>query len=247
MLMRIIPIYIRDNACYDLFLIRERRNKADRALFEFYHWTTSTALSMNGKKLNRKVHYWGALACAVPIAIVIVTGVLLLLKKDFDWIQPSSENGSGKEPTIHFEQIIPILAQLKEVDVSSWKQIKRIDVRPNKGILKIQLIGDWEVQMDHQTGQVLKVAFRRSGIIESIHDGSFFHDKAKLSLFLPAALILLILWITGIYLFVVTEQAKWRSRKKQQKPRENLSCRKQDVNSKNIINRKTSTNTTLTS
>ena len=71
---------------------------------------------MNAKKLNRKIHYWGALACATPIAIGIVTGVLLLLKKDFDWIQPSSEKVLGEQPSISFEQIIPLLAEVSEVE-----------------------------------------------------------------------------------------------------------------------------------
>ena len=172
---------------------------------------------MNAKKINRKIHYWGAVACAIPIAIVIVTGVLLLLKKDFEWIQPSSEKGLGQQPAISFDSVLPLLRDIEEIQVDSWKQIKRIDVRPSKGIFKIQLKDNWEVQMDHQTGEILKVAFRRSDIIEAIHDGSYFHDKAKLTVFLPAALVLLILWITGIYLFVITELAKRRSKQKKAK------------------------------
>lgn len=169
---------------------------------------------MNAKKLNRKIHYWAALACAVPIIIVIVTGVLLLLKKEVDWIQPPSEQGQGNTPTIEFAEIIPALSTVTETDISGWQQIERIDVRPSKGILKIQIEGGWEVQMDHQTSKVLSVAIRRSGLIESIHDGSFFHAKAKLWVFLPAAIVLLFLWITGMYLFVITELAKFRSRRK---------------------------------
>jgi len=170
---------------------------------------------VNAKKLNRKIHYWGALACAIPVAIIIVSGVLLLLKKDIEWIQPSSEKGVGKRPIVDFEQVLPLLKSVDQIDITSWKQIKRIDVRPSKGIFKIQLEGNWEVQMDHQSGEVLKVAFRRSDIIEAIHDGSFFHSKAKLWVFLPSALLLLILWITGLYLFVITELAKRRSARKQ--------------------------------
>ena len=170
---------------------------------------------MNAKKLNRKIHYWAALACAVPVIIVIVTGVLLLLKKEVDWIQPPSMTGQGDVPSIEFAEIIPALSAVTETDISSWQQIERIDVRPSKGILKIQVEGGWEVQMDHQTSEVLSVAIRRSGLIESIHDGSFFHDNAKLWVFLPAAIVLLFLWITGMYLFVITELAKFRSRRKQ--------------------------------
>lgn len=169
---------------------------------------------MNFKKLNRSIHYWGALACALPILIVIVTGVLLLLKKELDWIQPPSQKGQGKVPTLAFQEVIPVLKELEKLEVSGWQDIKKIDVRPKKGIFKVQLKNGWEVQMDHQTGEVLLASIRRSDLIESLHDGSFFHDSAKLGLFLPAAIILLVLWITGIYLFVITELAKIRSRKK---------------------------------
>jgi hypothetical protein len=59
------------------------------------------------------------------------------------------------------------------------------------------------VQVDTNTGSVLQVAYRRSDLIESIHDGSFFHDQAKLWVFLPTAIIVLGLWVTGMYLFIL--------------------------------------------
>jgi len=167
---------------------------------------------MNYKKLNRKIHYWGALACAIPLIIISVTGVLLLLKKEFNWIQPPTIKGETKVPNIDFNDILLNLKKSDQLNINSWKQIKRLDVRPSKGVIKIQLKDNWEVQMDHQSGEILHVAFRRSDIIESIHDGSYFHDLAKLWLFLPAALILILLWITGMYLFAITELAKQRSR-----------------------------------
>ncbi|MCM8541902.1 MAG: hypothetical protein NE328_16655 [Lentisphaeraceae bacterium] len=69
--------------------------------------------------------------------------------------------------------------------------------------IKIRANNNWEIQIDQKSGDVLQVAFRRSDIIESIHDGSFFHDSAKLWLFLPSSLILLFLWFSGIYLFIL--------------------------------------------
>ena len=32
--------------------------------------------------VNRKIHHWGSIVIAVPLAIVLVTGVLLLSKKE---------------------------------------------------------------------------------------------------------------------------------------------------------------------
>ena len=153
-------------------------------------------------KLNRKTHYWGSIICAIPVIIIIITGMLLMFKKQSDWIQPPSTRGISKTPSISFEHILVRLQQHNEININSWNDIKRLDIRPSKGIMKIQLKTNVEIQMDSQNGEILQIAFRRSDIIESIHDGSFFHDNIKYFLFFPAAIILLILWITGIYLFI---------------------------------------------
>jgi hypothetical protein len=68
--------------------------------------------------------------------------------------------------------------------------------------------------LDAKTGDVLQVAYRRSDLIESIHDGSFVHDRVKLWVFLAVALVLGVLWMTGIYLFFLPYYAKWRKRRK---------------------------------
>ncbi len=153
--------------------------------------------------MNRKVHYWGAIICALPVLIVIVSGLVLQLKKDVAWVQPPSAKGQGDEPTLSFAQILEATSKVPEAGVSSWNDIDRLDVRPGKGIVKVRCENRWEIQLDAETAEVLQVAFRRSDLIESIHDGSFFHEKAKLWIFLPSAVVLLVLWVTGIWLFVV--------------------------------------------
>jgi len=171
-------------------------------------------MKINWKILNRKIHYWGSIACALPVIIIIITGMLLLFKKQSDWIQPSSMLGESKVPTIQFEEILDAAKSVEAANIDSWKNIHRLDVRPSKGIIKIQSKNNYEIQIDQTTGEILQVAFRRSDIIESIHDGSFFHDLAKLWLFFPSSIILLILWITGIYLFVIPLLVKKKKKKK---------------------------------
>ncbi len=61
---------------------------------------------------------------------------------------------------------------------------------------------------------MLQVAYRRSDLIESIHDGSFFHDRAKLWVFLPAGLILIGLWVTGVYLWLLPHLVKRRRKER---------------------------------
>jgi uncharacterized iron-regulated membrane protein len=163
--------------------------------------------------LNRKVHHWGSIAIAVPLVIVLVTGLLLLLKKDFDWIQPPSIEGEHQGLSLGFDQILAISRSIPEAGIETWADVDRLDVRPGKGMLKVRAENSWEIQIDANSGQILQVAYRRSDLIESIHDGSFFGDYAKHWVFLPSALVVLGLWITGMVLFFHPRLARSRKRK----------------------------------
>ena len=171
------------------------------------------------KKMNytlRKIHYWGAFIAAIPILIVIITGIMLQIKKQWTWVQPRTVKGTTKKPTLTFEHILDAVRKT-EAQISSWEDIDRLDVRPSKGIVKIRGKNNWEIQLDFHTGEVLQIAYRRSDFIESIHDGSFFHDQAKLWVFLPSALILFVLWLTGMYLFALPIWRRAQKRKKKAK------------------------------
>jgi uncharacterized iron-regulated membrane protein len=168
---------------------------------------------MKLSKLNRDLHRWGSILIALPVAVIIVTGVILQLKKESGWIQPTTKEGSSRELSVSFDQILSATQSVPEAGVKSWDDIDRVDVRPSKGMLKVRCKNRSEVQLDTKTGDVLQVAYRRSDLIESIHDGSFFHDRVKLWVFLPVALVLGVLWMTGIYLFFLPYYAKWRKRR----------------------------------
>jgi uncharacterized iron-regulated membrane protein len=151
--------------------------------------------------LTRRVHYWGAIVVSAPLLVVIVTGILLQLKKELPWVQPPEQRGTGKEPAVSLAQVLAACRGVPEAEVETWDDVNRIDVRPSRGLIKVWAKNSWEVQLDAYSGEVLQVAYRRSDLIESLHDGSWFHDAAKLWLFLPAAVVLLGLWLTGLYLF----------------------------------------------
>jgi uncharacterized iron-regulated membrane protein len=153
--------------------------------------------------LNRKVHYWLSIGVAIPILVVICSGLLLQTKKQFTWIQPAEQKGKSKIANLSLPQILEIAKTVAEAEIKTWDDINRLDVRPSRGMLKVFAKNNWEIQIDAETGEILQTAYRRSDIIESIHDGSFFHDSVKLWIFLPSGIILLILWLTGIYLFIL--------------------------------------------
>ncbi|MDZ7715478.1 MAG: PepSY domain-containing protein [Balneolaceae bacterium] len=164
---------------------------------------------------SRKVHRWGAILIALPFVIVLISGLFLQVKKEFAWIQPPSAEGSiaNKTPSVDFQEILNISKSVQKAEIKSWEDVDRLDVRIDDGIVKVRSVTNWELQIDLGNGELLSSMKRRSDIIEAIHDGSWFHDKAKLWIFLPAAVIVTILWLTGIYLFFVPYVAKWKNRK----------------------------------
>ena len=169
----------------------------------------------NWNKWTRKTHYWGSFIILLPVLIIIVTGIFLQLKKDFVWIQPETTSGQiSNDPSISFEQILDIAKTIKEAEISSWEDIDRLDVRIGKGIVKVRSNNRWEIQIDTHSGEVTQVAYRRSYLIEQIHDGSWFHDKVKLWIFLPSGIILFVLWITGFYMVLLPYIVKWRKKLK---------------------------------
>ena len=169
---------------------------------------------MKLSKLNRGFHRWGSILALAPIMIIIVSGVVLQLKKEAAWIQPPTQRGTGSELSISFDRILEAVKTVRQAEIASWDDIDRLDVRPGKGMVKVRGKNRWEIQIDTQTGEVLQAAVRRSDLIESIHDGSYFHDSFKLWVFLPAGVILAVLAITGLHLFSLPYLAKRRRRLK---------------------------------
>jgi len=171
---------------------------------------------MKTQVLFRKIHHWGSMIIAVPLVIMIGAGVLLMLKKEVEWIQPSSSSGIERKlvPMASMQDLFSAAKAIEQAEFTTWGELQRADLKPGKGIIKFVSATQWEVQVDTASAKVLKVAKRRSDIIESIHDGSYFADWMKLWLFLPVGIILFVLWLTGVYLFVLTEYKKAKQRKK---------------------------------
>ncbi len=152
--------------------------------------------------LTRKIHYWGAAFVALPVMVILGSGLLLQTKKHWGWVQPVEHRGTGEIPALDLEGILAAVRLVPELGVTGWHDVNRLDVRPGRGMVKAWLHSGWEVQVDLGTGRVLQSAYRRSDLIESIHDGSFFGgDWTKLGLFLPAGLVLLCMWLTGLWMF----------------------------------------------
>ena len=174
--------------------------------------------------LLRKIHHWGSIVIAIPLVVMIGAGIFLQLKKEIDWIQPPSRTGvvTNQVPPTTVAELFEAAAGVSEAGINTWSDLDRVDFKPDRGIIKFISKSRWEVQVDTTTAEVLQVSYRRSDLIETIHDGSFFAgDATKLYLFLPAGIALLVLWLTGLYMFFLPyfKKAQKKNKKNKKKAR----------------------------
>ena len=153
----------------------------------------------NAALQNRIVHRWLAIIITLPMIFILITGIFLQVRKPVDWIQPPAMKGSEKyQPTIALEQVLTEIKTIPEMQVDNWSDIKLLDLRPKKGIIKVRNHNELETQVDATTGEILQVAQRRNDFITKMHDFSAWH--ARLWLGLPVRIGFLVLFLTGVYL-----------------------------------------------
>ena len=180
---------------------------------------------MNANQVLRQIHHWGSLVIMLQMGLIIGAGLLLILKKEIDWVQPPTAKGVAQNdvPQVTMEELFGTAKSIEELELNTWSELSRVDFKPGKGVVKFVAPNNWEAQIDTATGDVLKVAYRRSDIIESLHDGSFFADWVKLYVFFPSGVMLLILWGSGIYLFFLPHikraKKKWKKTPVATKPK----------------------------
>jgi uncharacterized iron-regulated membrane protein len=167
-------------------------------------------------KLFWNTHKWVGIISAIFILNLAITGFMLLIKKNVAWIQPPEIRGA--EPNqfgMSFDDIVEACRQHPELAIQSWEDIDRLDVRPGKGMLKVRANNNWEAQIDITDGRVLKVAYRRSDIIESIHDGSFYADWLHAWVWPAVACCLVFLAFSGFWLWLEPKVRRARRRRAQ--------------------------------
>jgi hypothetical protein len=160
----------------------------------------------------RKLHRLIGSALFIFFFVIATTGLLLGWKKHSGGlILPNTEKGVSTDlvnwlPLDSLQTIAQKTVREKSSDYSVI--IDRMDVRPDKGTVKISFKGHYtEVQIDGATGKVLAVNIRKSDIIEQIHDGSIldfaFNSNGTIKVFYTTALGLglLTLTISGFWLW----------------------------------------------
>lgn len=169
----------------------------------------------------RVFHRYLGLTLATLLAISAVTGILLALKKEVEFFQPPTQKGVSKDLS-SWKQMSEIATIGQQALTSahpdlSNNPIKRLDARPTKGVVKcIFENGNWEVQVDATSGKVLSIGKRYSDWIESLHDGSIISDLFKLISMNFLGIGLLILIVSGFWLWFGPKRfRKLRKKRKQ--------------------------------
>lgn len=152
----------------------------------------------------RSLHKWIGISVALFMLITSVTGVMLGWKKNVELLQPATLKGTSIDVAqwVSFETISQSALRAIDSVTHEANSIDRLDVRYDKGIIKVLFTkGYWEVQVDATTGKAMSVEKRHADWIEHIHDGSIISEWFKVMYTNYIGWGLLILSITGFWLW----------------------------------------------
>jgi hypothetical protein len=164
---------------------------------------------------------------------VATSGLLLGWKKHSNGIILSkSYQGKSSNPQDWLplndlrERALKIAREKISSDLSL--EIDRMDVRPDKGMVKFIFVEDyWGLQIDLTTGELLHIESRRSDFVENLHDGSILDSMfgmeggyIKLAYTSIMGLSLLTFTITGFWLWFGPKRL--RKSRELEKQRENI-------------------------
>lgn len=161
----------------------------------------------------RKIHRTTGALLFVFFFLVSISGLLLGWKKNSGGlILPKTVQGTSSHLSewLTVDSLSNNASNYLHDSVSSnlSANIERIDLRPDKGIVKFVFKDHfWGLQLDAATGKLLQIERRNSDIIEGVHDGSildrFFNTGNTIKLIYTSimGLALLLFTITGFWLW----------------------------------------------
>ncbi|PSL07812.1 PepSY-associated TM helix domain-containing protein [Cecembia rubra] len=171
----------------------------------------------NLTRIHRRIHKWVSIPFVFFLILIGVTAILLAWKKELHLI-PKTQKTKMESPStwIPVEKILEIGSQYMRDSLHKESIIDRLDIRPEKGIVKIIFKYHFtEVQIDGYSGEILSVAQRNSDLIEKIHDGSILDfwgrsdsESSKQIYSTLTSLALIVLGISGFYLWYNPKRMK---------------------------------------
>lgn len=162
----------------------------------------------------RKVHRITGVLLFLMFILIALTGLLLGWKKHSGgYLLPESRTGTSTDLS-HWLPVDSLhrlaVGYLRDsVSPALSPELERIDMRPDKGMVKFVFARHfWGLQLDGTTGRLLHIERRRSDFIEKVHDGSIFDqilgfsgNPVKLLFTTLSGLSLLTFTVTGFWLW----------------------------------------------
>jgi uncharacterized iron-regulated membrane protein len=164
-------------------------------------------------KLIWEVHKLLGIALGVVLLLTSITGLLLLVKRDWPWLMPPTAAGSAAplDAALPLHRVIESAVAAGHPDLRSAADVDRVDFRPKDHVFKVlSARGNFEVQVDATTGAVLSTGVRRTDFIESLHDGRAFGAFVHGTLAPTAAIGLGLLVLTGYAVWLWPKLARRR-------------------------------------
>lgn len=165
------------------------------------------------------LHRWLGVTAGVVLFVSAVSGLLLLVKKDYAWLQPAVVRGEPGPPAAlrPLAEVYGAVFALGLPEFRSEDDIARIDFRPAQRVHKVvSTHGDVEVQVCATTLRTSRPAVRRSDWLERVHDGSWLGDWMHGWVMPFVALVLSFLAMSG---YVMWLWPKWQKRRRRRAER----------------------------
>ncbi len=168
---------------------------------------------MRAFRLLWLLHRWIGVGIGLVLLVTASTGFLLLMKKEWAWVQPPVVRGEAG-PASALKPLQDVYAAVFALGLPEFRSeddIARIDFRPAQRVHKVVSVHDHvEVQVCATTLRTSGPNRRVSDLLEQIHDGSWFGSFAHSGVMPIAAASLVFLAISG---YVMWLWPKWQRRK----------------------------------
>ena len=162
------------------------------------------------------LHRWLGIAVGLLVMVVAASGLLLLVKKHFAWIQPPVVHGApGTADDLRpLAEVYRAVFGLGLPEFRGEHDVARIDFRPDQRVHKvISVHRDLEVQVCAITLRTSGPAVRRSDWLERLHDGSWAGEWLHGLVMPVVALIVLFLAASGYVMWLWPKLGRRRARR----------------------------------
>jgi uncharacterized iron-regulated membrane protein len=172
-------------------------------------------IDMTPYRICWQLHKWIGIVLSVVLVNLSVTGLLLLEKKRYEWIQPATRTGQEGTPAefVSMQRVLKAVSDCNHPDFPDVDNIDRVDFRPGNRVYKvIAKTNQAEIQVDAVTGHVLSVSTRPSDFLEKLHDGSYLGEWMHAGVMPMVAVGNVLLAISGFYLWLGPKCKKTKTR-----------------------------------